>query len=137
MIALDSSANMPVDTSTNGLRLKIPSGVSDTKQIGSGAYVDNEVAAASAAGNGDIMQRFVPSYHIVELMREGSTREQTCLNVIQRIAKFYPKFSGALLALNKYSHHNAAWYSMNYFPYSVMQQGWPESTVIEFPCLGS
>ena len=135
MIALDSSANIAVGTSTNGLRFKIPGRVSDTAQVGSGGYADNEVGGACATGNGDVMQRFVPSYHVVQLMRQGSQPHDACLDAIRRIIKFYPNFNGALLALNKNGQHGAACHGMDYFPYSVMQQGWTEPRIIEIPCL--
>lgn len=35
--------------------------VGDAPIIGSGGYVDNDVGAAVATGDGDVMMRFVPS----------------------------------------------------------------------------
>jgi isoaspartyl peptidase/L-asparaginase-like protein (Ntn-hydrolase superfamily) len=135
MIALDSSGNMAAGTSTNGLQFKIPGRVSDSALIGSGAYVDNEVGGACATGDGDIMQRFVPSYHAVQLMRQGSAPDEACLDAVRRIAKFYPTFTGAVLALDKDGRHGAACHGLDNFPYSVMQQGWTDPKVIEIPCL--
>ena len=34
----------------------------DSPIPGSGAYVDNEIGAAAATGDGDVMMRFVPRY---------------------------------------------------------------------------
>jgi len=36
--------------------------VSDSVIVGAGAYVDNDVGAAAATGDGDVMQRFSPRY---------------------------------------------------------------------------
>jgi isoaspartyl peptidase/L-asparaginase-like protein (Ntn-hydrolase superfamily) len=134
MVALDSNSNMATAASTNGLTWKIPGRVSDTAVIGSGAYVDSETGGAVATGDGDVMQRFVPSYHAVQLMREGAAPDQACLDAIKRITKFYPTFTGAVLALDKYGRHGAACHGMDAFPYSVMQEGWTEPEVLQIPC---
>jgi N4-(beta-N-acetylglucosaminyl)-L-asparaginase len=61
MIAINSAGNIAVGTSSNGATHKIPGRVGDAPIIGSGAYVDNDVGAACATGDGDIMMRFLPS----------------------------------------------------------------------------
>jgi isoaspartyl peptidase/L-asparaginase-like protein (Ntn-hydrolase superfamily) len=137
MISLDSNGNMATGTSTNGLQFKIPGRVSDSALIGSGAYVDNDVGGACATGDGDVMQRFVPSYHVVQLMRQGTAPAEACLDAIQRIAKFYPTFTGAVLALDKNGRYGAACHGMKSFPYSVMQEGWTNPEILEIPCLNS
>jgi N4-(beta-N-acetylglucosaminyl)-L-asparaginase len=137
MISLDPNGDMAAGTSTNGLQFKIPGRVSDSALVGSGAYVDNEVGGACATGDGDVMQRFVPSYHAVQLMRQGSSPDEACLDAIKRIAKFYPTFTGAVLALDKDGRHGAACHGIETFPYSVMQQGWKDPQIIQIPCLKS
>jgi isoaspartyl peptidase/L-asparaginase-like protein (Ntn-hydrolase superfamily) len=137
MIALDADGNMAAGTSTNGLQFKIPGRVSDSALIGSGAYVDNEFGGACATGDGDVMQRFVPSYHAVQLMRQGVPPDEACLDAIKRIARFYPTFTGAVLALTRDGQHGAACHGIESFPYSVMQQDWQHPQVIEIPCLQS
>ena len=135
MLALDSKGDMAAGMSTNGLNFKIPGRVSDSALVGSGAYVDNEAGGACATGNGDIMQRFVPSYHVVQLMRQGSTPDDACADAVRRIAKYYPQFNGAVLALAKDGRHGAACYGYDYFPYAIMEQGSIEPKVIQIPCL--
>ena len=137
MVALDTDGNMAAATSTNGLQWKVPGRVSDSALVGSGAYVDNEFGGACATGDGDVMQRFVPSYHAVQLMREGVSPDQACLDAIQRIARFYPTFTGAVLALTKDGRHGAACHGIDKFPYSVMKPGMKDPEVIEVPCLKS
>jgi N4-(beta-N-acetylglucosaminyl)-L-asparaginase len=61
MIAINSAGNIAVGTSSNGATHKVPGRVGDAPIIGSGAYVDNDVGAACATGDGDIMMRFLPS----------------------------------------------------------------------------
>lgn len=135
MIALDSNGDMAAGMSTNGLNFKIPGRVSDSAVVGSGAYVDNEAGGACATGNGDTMQRFVPSYHVVQLMRQGSAPDDACTDAVRRIAKYYPYFNGAVLALANDGRHGAACYGYDYFPYAIMQQDWTEPKVIQIPCL--
>ena len=137
MVTVDSQGNMAAGTSTNGLQFKIPGRVSDSALVGSGAYVDNDIGGACATGDGDVMQRFVPSYHAVQLMRQGVPPDQACSDAIQRIARFYPTFTGAVLALDKTGRHGAACHGIDTFPYSVMQQGWQQPKVIQIPCLKS
>ena len=36
--------------------------VGDSPLPGAGCYVDNDVGAAAATGNGDVMMRFLPRY---------------------------------------------------------------------------
>jgi isoaspartyl peptidase/L-asparaginase-like protein (Ntn-hydrolase superfamily) len=134
MISLDSNGDMAAGTTTNGLQFKIPGRVADSPLVGSGAYVDNEVGGACATGDGDVMQRFVPSYHVVQLMREGVAPADACLDAIKRIAKYYPTFTGAVLALDKNGQHGAACHGLTSFPYSVMQQGWLAPEVLQIPC---
>ncbi|CAF1447562.1 unnamed protein product [Adineta steineri] len=137
MIALDSNGDMAAGTSTNGLQFKIPGRVADSAVIGSGAYVDNEIGGACATGDGDVMQRFVPSYHAIQLMRQGIPPDEACSDAIKRIAKYNPTFTGAVLALHKNGQHGAACHGMDTFPYSVMQQGWVDPKVFQIPCFKS
>lgn len=44
----------------------------DSPVPGAGSYVDQDVGGAAATGDGDIMMRFLPTYHAVELMRSGA-----------------------------------------------------------------
>ena len=79
--------------------------VGDSPIVGSGAYVDNEVGGACATGDGDVMMRFLPAYQAVESMRNGMNPSQAADVAIRRIAKYYPNFSGAVLAIDKYGNH--------------------------------
>jgi hypothetical protein len=68
-------------------------------------------------------------------MRQGSTPDYACADAVRRIAKYYPQFSGAVLALTKDGRYGAACYGYDYFPYAIMEQGWIEPKVIQIPCL--
>ena len=58
VIAIQPNGDIAAGTSTNGARHKVPGRVGDSPVIGSGAYVDNDVGAAVATGDGDLMMRF-------------------------------------------------------------------------------
>lgn len=107
-MAVDAHGNVCVGCSTNGRPQKIPGRVGDSPIAGAGAYCDNEVGAAIATGNGDVMMRFLPTYHAVELMREGATPAEASQRAIQRIlAKGY-QFDGAIIALARDGRHGGA-----------------------------
>jgi N4-(beta-N-acetylglucosaminyl)-L-asparaginase len=107
-MAVDAHGNVCVGCSTNGRPQKIPGRVGDSPIAGAGAYCDNDVGAAIATGNGDVMMRFLPTYHAVELMREGASPTEASRAAIDRIlAKGY-HFDGAIIALAKDGQHGAA-----------------------------
>lgn len=45
--------------------------VGDAAVPGAGAYVDSAVGGAAATGDGDVMMRFLPSFHAVQEMAKG------------------------------------------------------------------
>lgn len=119
LIAIDSNGDIAVGTSTNGLNHKISGRVGDSPIPGSGGYVDNDVGAAAATGDGDIMLRFVPSYQAVESMRLGLGPQEAANDAIKRIIKKYPKFEGALIVANKTGHYGASCHGFESFPYTI------------------
>lgn len=127
MIAIDSKGDMAVGTSTNGLNHKIAGRVGDTPIPGSGGYVDNDIGAAAATGDGDIMMRFVPSYQAVESMRLGLTPQQAAHESIVRIIRKYPSFEGAIVVANKSGHYAAACANLQSFPMTI---GTPDLIII-------
>lgn len=107
-IAVDAHGNLCVGCSTNGRLHKIPGRVGDSPIAGAGAYCDNDVGAAIATGNGDVMMRFLPTYHAVELMREGATPTQAAQAAIARITARGYRFDGAVIALSRAGAHGGA-----------------------------
>jgi len=101
MIAIDSTSNMAVGTSTNGANHKIPGRVGDSPIIGAGAYVDNKVGGCGATGDGDIMMRFLPCFKAVQNMKAGMNPTLAAENALSEIVLYFPKYVGALLTVNK------------------------------------
>ena len=135
MIAVDRKGDIAVGTSTNGLNHKIAGRVGDTPIPGSGGYVDNEIGAAAATGDGDVMMRFVPSYQAVESMRLGLTPQQAAHESIVRIIRRYPSFEGAIVVANKSGHYAAACANLQSFPMTI---GTADSiNIINISCITS
>lgn len=64
ILAIDSERRTAAGTSTNGARNKIPGRIGDSPIAGAGAYADQAVGAAACTGDGDVMIRFLPRYHV-------------------------------------------------------------------------
>ncbi len=107
-IAVDADGNLCVGCSTNGREFKIPGRVGDSPVPGAGAYGDQSVGGAVATGNGDVMMRFLPCYHTVELMRQGMPPDLAAAAAIKRITDRGYKFGGGIAAVTVDGHHGGA-----------------------------
>jgi N4-(beta-N-acetylglucosaminyl)-L-asparaginase len=111
LLALGSDGTIAGGCSTSGLADKLPGRVGDSPILGSGLYVDNDVGAAGATGIGENIMRYCGSFQIVELMRQGRTPEEACIELIKRIARKDPRgleLSINFVALNKDGEFGAA-----------------------------
>ncbi len=119
MVAIDRAGDLCVGISTSGLGFKIKGRVGDVAVPGAGAYVDNDVGGVAATGNGDVMMRFAPAAHAVELMRQGLSPTAACVRALARIeAKGY-RVPAALVALARSGAFGAARIGDPPFPYAV------------------
>lgn len=121
MVAIDAKGSVVAGTSSNGAKFKIPGRIGDAPIPGAGAYADSHVGAAVATGDGDVMMRFLPSSTIVHMMKNGVHPHQAAKRLITQIAKRYPNFSGALIAVAKNGNYGAACHGIPVFPFSVAQ----------------
>lgn len=87
MIALDAKGNLSGACTTSGMAFKMHGRVGDSPIIGAGLYVDNEVGAATATGQGEEVIRTSGTHLIVELMRQGVSPADACREAIHRIVK--------------------------------------------------
>ncbi|XP_015766685.1 PREDICTED: N(4)-(Beta-N-acetylglucosaminyl)-L-asparaginase-like isoform X1 [Acropora digitifera] len=129
MVIVDSAGNLAAGTSTNGANHKIAGRVGDSPIAGAGAYVDNDVGGAAATGDGDIMMRFLPSFQAVELMRQGKSPTEAASLALRKIAKYYPKYNGGLVVVNKQGEFGAAAHGWKFFKYSVCNPSLERVTV--------
>ncbi|XP_071502705.1 N(4)-(Beta-N-acetylglucosaminyl)-L-asparaginase-like [Diadema antillarum] len=134
MIVIDSKGRIAGGTSTNGANHKVPGRVGDSPIAGAGSYVDKDVGGAAGTGDGDVMMRFLPSFQVVENMRNGMTPDVACQSALQRIIRYYPEFSGALVAAGVDGSYGAACHGFSSFHYSVRDPSFSAVKVIEVPC---
>lgn len=105
MVAMDTNGNLSGSCTTSGAGFKMRGRLGDSPIIGAGLFVDNEVGACTATGQGEDVIRVAGSHSVVELMRQGLSPEQACKKVIERIVRIKgPKAKDiqvGFLAINK------------------------------------
>ena len=101
LLAQDRNGDFAAACSTSGLRYKLNGRVGDSPIIGSGIYVDNEIGAAGATGQGEEIMKNVGSFLIIELMKQGYHPQNACEEANRRIIKNNTKidFQVAYIAL--------------------------------------
>jgi N4-(beta-N-acetylglucosaminyl)-L-asparaginase len=87
MVAMDANGNFSGSCTTSGAGFKMRGRVGDSPIIGAGLFVDNEVGACTATGQGEDVIRVAGSHSVVELMRQGLSPETACKKIIERIIK--------------------------------------------------
>uniref|UniRef100_A0A671Q492 N(4)-(Beta-N-acetylglucosaminyl)-L-asparaginase-like n=1 Tax=Sinocyclocheilus anshuiensis TaxID=1608454 RepID=A0A671Q492_9TELE len=120
LIALDLSGNITVGVSTSGAPFKSPGRVGDSPLPGCGLYADHTV---SSTGDGDKIMCYCPSFHVVQLMKQGSSPNEACHAVladIQRRIGVDKCFEIGLISLNMKGEVGAA--SSVEFPYTFWSQ---------------
>ena len=114
-MAVNEKGDISATTTTSGLSWKIPGRVGDSPIIGAGCCVDNEVGAAGSTGKGEENIKISGGHTIVEMMRQGKSPKDACLEALNRIAHNYNNdkkklntFHIYFYALNKDGVHGAA-----------------------------
>jgi N4-(beta-N-acetylglucosaminyl)-L-asparaginase len=87
MVAMDAAGNLSGSCTTSGMAFKMRGRLGDSPIIGAGLYVDNEIGAATATGQGEDVIRICGSHLVVELMRQGLSPENACKKAVERIIK--------------------------------------------------
>ncbi|MFI5128835.1 MAG: isoaspartyl peptidase/L-asparaginase family protein [Chitinophagales bacterium] len=105
MVAMDAKGNLSGSCTTSGMGFKMRGRVGDSPIIGAGLFVDNEVGACTATGQGEDVIRIVGSHTVIELMRQGLSPEAACKKAVERLVKIKgakaKEIQVAFLALNK------------------------------------
>jgi N4-(beta-N-acetylglucosaminyl)-L-asparaginase len=99
MVATDGKGHVVSGCSTSGLAFKIPGRVGDSPLVGCGVYADDNVGAASATGDGDMMTNYCTSNSIVHLMARGASPQDACMDLLQHMVKTDPKNKDAAVAV--------------------------------------
>ena len=111
MVATDGKGHVVSGCSTSGLAFKIPGRVGDTPLIGCGVYADDNVGAASATGDGDMMTNYCTSISIVHLMARGASPQDACMDLLKHMVKTDPhnkEAEVAVIAINPRAEIGAA-----------------------------
>ncbi|KAF3350350.1 hypothetical protein VdG2_01486 [Verticillium dahliae VDG2] len=139
LTAISADGVMAAGTSTNGASFKVPGRVGDGPIVGSGSYVDNDVGACGATGDGDIMMRFLPCYQAVESMRNGMAPTEAAEDAVRRMVRKYPAVASGIVVVDKDGNHGAAasgWGGT--FTYAYRGGSMNATVVVEVPnlCVG-
>lgn len=126
MLALDVHGNLSGSCTTSGQAFKMRGRIGDSPIIGSGLFVDNEVGAACATGQGEDVIRIAGSHLVVELMRRGYSPSIACKKAVERLVKLKGKekckqIQVCFIAINKQGQTGA--YSLQSgFTYAVQSK---------------
>lgn len=125
MIAMDQFGNLSGSCTTSGAGFKMRGRVGDSPVIGAGLYVDNEVGAVVATGQGEDVIRVAGASAVVEWMRQGKSPEEACRLVVDKVNRIKKEKAKEIqvcfVAINKQGQVGA--YSLQKgFNYSVHNQ---------------
>ena len=105
MVAMDAGGQLSGSCTTSGMGFKMRGRLGDSPIIGAGLFVDNEVGAVTATGQGEDVIRICGSHTVVEYMRHGLSPEQACKAAVERIVRIKKEkakdIQVAFIALNK------------------------------------
>lgn len=104
LLALDVEGDLAGACTTSGMAFKHSGRIGDSPIIGAGLFVDNQVGAATATGEGEVVMRTLGSFLIVELMRNGLTPQQACEKAVHRLTetvKIHPQMQVGYIAVSK------------------------------------
>ena len=111
MVALDANGNLSGSCTTSGAGFKLRGRVGDSPIIGAGLYVDNEVGAVVATGQGEDVIRVAGASAVVEHMRQGKTPQEACRLVVEKIRRIKKEKAADIqvcfIALNKNGEHGS------------------------------
>jgi N4-(beta-N-acetylglucosaminyl)-L-asparaginase len=111
MVALDTKGNLSGSCTTSGAGFKLRGRVGDSPIIGAGLYVDNEVGAVVATGQGEDVIRVAGSSAVVEFMRQGKSPQEACRLVVEKVRKIKKEKAADIqvcfIALNKNGEHGS------------------------------
>ena len=111
MVGTDGKGHVVAGCSTSGLAFKIPGRVGDSPLVGCGVYADDNVGAASATGDGDLMTNYCTSISIVHLMARGASPQDACMELLRHMVKTDPQNKDgevAIIAINPRGEIGAA-----------------------------
>jgi len=108
--AVDQEGHVACATSTGGTPRKIPGRVGDSPLVGSGAYADDLVGAASATGWGERIISVVLAKSALTLLESAKNPMTACILGIQMLAERVEGYGGLIMVSKDGRvgyHHNS------------------------------
>src|SRR5690348_16166160 len=88
-LALNEKGEMSGVTTTSGLAWKISGRVGDSPIIGAGLFLDQDVGGAGSTGRGEEDIKIAGGATVVEMMRQGKSPTDACLEALHRVVNNY------------------------------------------------
>ena len=114
-LAVNEKGEMSGTTTTSGLAWKISGRVGDSCIIGAGLFLDQDVGGAGSTGRGEEDIKIAGGHTVVEMMRQGKSPTDACLEALHRVVHNYDfdksrlkMFDLQFYALNKDGVYGAA-----------------------------
>lgn len=85
VLALDRERALAGGCSTSGMPFKAPGRIGDSPIIGHGLYVDPDVGAVTATGDGELIMGCCGSFAVIESMRRGVRGLDAIVEILERI----------------------------------------------------
>lgn len=127
LLGYDGKGHVVSGCSTSGLAFKIPGRVADSPLVGCGLYADDNIGAASATGDGDVMTNYCTSFFIVMLMGQGHSPQSACEACLRHMAKTDPestRIQAGVIAINNRGEVGAAQMRKDsHFQFGVWRNG--------------
>ena len=137
MVACDGKGHVVSGCSTSGMPWKIPGRVGDSPLVGCGVYADDNIGAASATGDGDLMTNYCTSVSIVHHMARGLSPQDACVELLRHMVKTDPRNTHGgvcVIALNRNGEIGAASMKASYrLKYALWRDG--ESQLLDAAAL--
>jgi beta-aspartyl-peptidase (threonine type) len=107
-IALDSSGNIAVATSTGGTPAKPAGRVGDSPLFGAGGYADNRFGGAGATGKGEHSMRTLLSKYVVDRIADGQHAQAASEAAMTHLDSRFDASMVGVIALDADGHPGAA-----------------------------
>ena len=114
-LAVNEKGEMSGTTTTSGLAWKISGRVGDSPIIGAGLFLDQDVGGAGSTGRGEEDIKIAGGATVVEMMRQGKSPADACMEALHRVVRNYAfdksrlkLFDLQFYALNKDGAYGAA-----------------------------
>ena len=88
-LAANEKGEMSGVTTTSGLAWKIPGRVGDSPIIGAGLFLDQDVGGAGSTGRGEEDIKIAGGATAVEMMRQGKSPTDACMEALHRVVRNY------------------------------------------------